>query len=87
MGSAPSRGTYIGEITDDVSLSLPSPLSKNQQACLQVRIKKKKERKKDELGLVWLSGLNAGLQTKGSPVQFLVRAHARAVGMQAATIH
>ena len=27
-------------------------------------------------GLVWLSGLSASLQTKGSPVQFLVRAHA-----------
>ena len=26
--------------------------------------------------LVWLSGLSASLQTKGSPVQFLVRAHA-----------
>ena len=26
--------------------------------------------------LVWLSGLSTGLRTKGSPVQFLVRAHA-----------
>ena len=26
--------------------------------------------------LVWLSGLSAGLQTKGSPVRFPVRAHA-----------
>ena len=26
--------------------------------------------------LVWLSGLSSGLQTKGSPVRFPVRAHA-----------
>ena len=32
------------------------------------------------LWLVWLSGLSAGLQTKGSPVQFPVRAHAWVVG-------
>ena len=30
--------------------------------------------------LVWLSGLNPGLQTKESPVQFLVRAHALVAG-------
>ena len=30
--------------------------------------------------LVWLSGLGVILQTKGSPVQFLVRAHAWVVG-------
>ena len=30
--------------------------------------------------LVWLSGLRAGLQTKGSPVQFPVRAHAWVAG-------
>ena len=30
--------------------------------------------------LVWLSGLSASLQTKGSPVWFLVRAHAWVVG-------
>ena len=30
--------------------------------------------------LVWLSGLSASLQTKGSPVQFPVRAHAWVVG-------
>ena len=30
--------------------------------------------------LVWLSGLNAGLRTKESPVQFLVSAHAWAAG-------
>ena len=30
--------------------------------------------------LVWLSGLSAGLQTKGSLVQFPVRAHAWVVG-------
>ena len=30
--------------------------------------------------LVWLSGLSAGLQTKGSWVQFPVRAHAWVVG-------
>ena len=29
--------------------------------------------------LVWLSGVSAGLQTKGSQVRFLVRAHARVV--------
>ena len=31
---------------------------------------------KVEPWLVWLSGLSTSLQTKGSPVQFLVRAHA-----------
>ena len=30
--------------------------------------------------LVWLSGLSAGLRTKGPPVQFPVRAHAWVVG-------
>ena len=30
--------------------------------------------------LVWLSGLSAGLQTKGLPVRFPVRAHAWVVG-------
>ena len=30
--------------------------------------------------LVWLSGLSAGLQTKGSMVQFPVRAHAWVIG-------
>ena len=30
--------------------------------------------------LVWLSGLSAGLRTKGSLVQFPVRAHAWVVG-------
>ena len=30
--------------------------------------------------LVWLSGLSVGLQTKGSPVRFQVRAHAWVVG-------
>ena len=30
--------------------------------------------------LVWLSELSAGLQTKGSSVQFLVRAHAWVAG-------
>ena len=30
--------------------------------------------------LVWLSGLNASLRTKGSPVRFPVRAHAGVVG-------
>ena len=30
--------------------------------------------------LVWLTGLSAGLQTKGSLVQFPVRAHAWVVG-------
>ena len=30
--------------------------------------------------LVWLSGLSAGLRTKGSPVRFPVRAHAWVVG-------
>ena len=30
--------------------------------------------------LVWLSGLNAGLQTKRSPIRFPVRAHAWVVG-------
>ena len=30
--------------------------------------------------LVWLRGLSAGLRTKGSPVQFPVRAHAWVVG-------
>ena len=30
--------------------------------------------------LVWLSGLSASLQTKGSPVQFPVRAHAWVLG-------
>ena len=30
--------------------------------------------------LVWLSGLSAGLRTKGSPVQFPVRAHAWVAG-------
>ena len=30
--------------------------------------------------VVWLSGLSAGLQTKGSLVQFLVRAHAWVAG-------
>ena len=30
--------------------------------------------------LVWLSGLSAGLQTKGSPVRFPVRAHLWVVG-------
>ena len=30
--------------------------------------------------MVWLCGLSAGLRTKGSPVQFLVRAHGWAVG-------
>ena len=30
--------------------------------------------------LVWLSGLSAGLQTKGSLVQFPVRAHAWVAG-------
>ena len=32
------------------------------------------------LGLVWLSGLSASLQTTGSPVPFPVRAHAWVVG-------
>ena len=31
-------------------------------------------------GLVWLSGFSAGLQIKGSPVQFPVRAHAWVAG-------
>ena len=35
---------------------------------------------KVEPWLVWLSGLSAGLQTKGSPVRFLVRAHAWVAG-------
>ena len=30
--------------------------------------------------LVWLSGLRAGLQTKGFPVRFPVRAHVWVVG-------
>ena len=30
--------------------------------------------------LVWLSGLSAGLKTKGSPVQFPIRAHAWVAG-------
>ena len=33
-----------------------------------------------QLWLVWLSGLSPGLRTKGSPVQFLARAHAWVVG-------
>ena len=31
-------------------------------------------------GLVWFSGLSAGLRTKGSPVRFPVRTHAWVVG-------
>ena len=35
-----------------------------------------KIRRLDESWLVWLSGLSASLQTKGSQVQFPVRSHA-----------
>ena len=34
----------------------------------------------EEFWLVWLRGLSAGLQTKGSLVQFPVRAHVWVVG-------
>ena len=51
---------------------------------LDIRICKKSkillQRKYKTPRLVWLSGLSAGLQTKGSPVRFLVRAHAWVVG-------
>ena len=36
--------------------------------------------KRELLLLVWLSGLNASLQTKGLPVPFPVRAHAWVAG-------
>ena len=41
-----------------------------------------KEYTKEKKGpwLVWLSGLSSSLQTKGSPVQFPVRAHAWVAG-------
>ena len=38
-------------------------------------------RRKTESWLVWLSGLSVGLQTKGSPVRFPVRAHAWVAGL------
>ena len=37
--------------------------------------------------LVWISGLSAGLQTKGPPVQFPVRAHAWIVGQDPSREH
>ena len=37
--------------------------------------------------LVWLRGLSAGLRTKGSPVQFPVRAHAWVVGQDLSRGH
>ena len=47
-------------------------------------------KKKKNTWLVWLSGLSAGLRTKGSPVGFPVRAHAWLMGQvpwQGATTH
>ena len=43
----------------------------NEDNCNRINNLKKKERKtknREQPGLVWLSGLSAGLRTKGSPV-------------------
>ena len=46
----------------------------------KILIKNELLKKRKEPWLVWLSGLSAGLQTKGSLVRFPLRAHAWIVG-------
>ena len=53
----------------------PSSISKNA-----LKKERKKQQQQQQFRLVWLSGLSTGLQTKGSPVQVPVRAHAWVVG-------
>ena len=63
-----------------INVSLPLSFSLNSISISSGEDFKKLKKKKKEPWLVWLSGLSVGLQTKGSPVQFPVRAQAWAAG-------